>query len=45
MITDLAGRTVARGQGSASLIAAYNALNKGMYVVKVGEKSCKRVLN
>lgn len=45
MITDLAGRTVARGQGSASLTAAYNALNKGMYVVKVGEKSCKRVLN
>lgn len=45
MITDLAGRTVARGQGCASLTAAYNALNKGMYVVKVGEKSCKRVLN
>ena len=45
MITDIAGRTVARGQGSASLTAAYNALNKGMYVVKVGEKSCKRVLN
>lgn len=45
MITDLAGRTVARGQGSASLTAAYNALNKGMYVVKVGEKSKKIVLN
>lgn len=45
MITDLAGRTVARGQGSASLTAAYNALNKGLYVVKVGEKSKKIILN
>ena len=45
MIMDIAGSVMARGQGSASLAAAYNVLNKGMYVVKVGEKSKKIVLN